>query len=378
MRGLMNSSFRVTVLVSTCLLSRLSHAAVADSCSFMFFRSSTSRHSELPSWGELLRLQRGESILVTSNDGRFPHIYYFIQEVWHKNLILGLHVQDTNGQELRIPAEKIKIVERAQPFFAVGERLRVQWIDKDGGTVTKEGAFKGLNRGIWQFEELTANADWSLSADLLRSAITSRRGGLSRLDPTFWSAKLALKRGEDKVEVISWQSPVQGVFVDEFFDRLILLRDRELFEIEKSKLMKVRRIREFTMAKSRPQPSTHKQFRPQDFTLRSGSPERRDEFVRVPEDFLKTGSFNNDEVRMWGHWVLALKPSGNNTHAAWVLGQRHVDEVTKNSYRILARRLSPDLNTERTESDQQLAVEIFKQINLAKDQIESSLGPLKP
>jgi hypothetical protein len=373
-----NSSMVTKFLVLVGLFFQTIDAHSADACSYMSFRSTAATYAQHPSWLEQLRLERGESILLTPNDGRFPHIYHFIEELWRDQSAFALLVRDSNGHEVRIPLEKIKSVERARPFFTKGERLQVQWLEKDVGIVTRQGAFKGITGGQWRFEELTSNSEWSVSVDLLRAAMASNRGGLRRVDATFWSAKLALVRGEDKVEAVSWQGLAQGVFIDELPDRFILQRDRQLIELEKSKVTRVRRIREFSIPKNSHNTSSAKNFRQEDFSRRSGPPNRSDGFINVPEEFIQTGSLASDAAQTWGQWVLGLQPMANTQHAVWVLGHRNPIDISKHSYRILARRLSPDLNKDRSDSDQKLAEEIFKQVNLAKERIESKIGPLNP
>ncbi len=346
-------------------------------CSSFFSKSAGSGQTPSPSWAEQLRLERGESVLVTSKVG-LPHIYHFLGELKRGDVVVAMLLRESRGREIEVPLASIKNVERAQAFFARGERLRIQWVESDGRIMIREGSFQGIERGMWRFQDLNSASEWNVSVDILRAARVSRRGGIKRLDATFWSAKLALVRGEDKVEALSWQGAYQGVFIDEFHDRFILLRDRVIIEIDKSQLMKVGRIREFTIPLNSRSSSFNQKFESEKIALSADPSQNKLEFMPMPAIFLQTGSFSDAAYETWARWALALNPDKNAHHAAWLMGYRDPKALAltdlKNSYRRLAKRLHPDLNHDKALSEQKIAEEILKQVNRAYQLLEARLG----
>lgn len=393
------------------------------------------------SWTEELRLEPGETVLVTRWDGGLPHLYHFASEFRPGTGSVGgslgqvpmLRLKEADGRVVDMQVSEVKDLVRARPFYARGERLNVQWLDGAGRVLQKQGLFQGIEAGHWRFTELNSSQTWSVSVDALRVAMSSGRGGIQRLDATFWSSRWALRRGEDRVEVRSWRGNYQGLFVDETPDRLILIRDRVVIEIEKSQMLGLRRIREFSDPSVPPQASANAQqrarsqentWRPFSWTDLRGTTRdsaagpggdrgdrqafaeqaqrqahQRDqhshrnhqnqrqatrpqsvnvrEFLSAPEALLRDANLDAPEVQTWRNWMMALNPSRNVEAAAWVMGFRDVKLISKHelklAYRRLARRLHPDLNRDRPLHEQLQMEEMLKQVNLAHQVLEKHL-----
>jgi hypothetical protein len=227
------------------------------------------------SWAEELRLEPGETILVTRRDGGLPHMYHFASEYVTGSAsgfgsgsgsgsigqVSILRLKEADGRVVELQSSAVKDLVRARPFYARGERLNVQWLDGNGRVVQKQGLFQGIEAGHWRFTEVSSSQTWTVGVDALRSAMSSGRGGIQRMDATFWSSRWALRRGEDRVEVRSWRGNYQGYFVDETPDRFVLIRDRVVIEIEKSQMLSLRRIREFSDPPVSPQSAANAQQR---------------------------------------------------------------------------------------------------------------------
>lgn len=385
------------------------------------------------SWVEELRLEPGETVLVTRRDGGLPHLYHFASESVGQVSILRL--KEADGRVVELQLAEVKDLVRARPFFARGERLNVQWLDGNGRVLQKQGLFQGIEAGHWRFTEISSSQTWAVSVDVLRSAMISGRGGVQRMDATFWSSRWALRRGEDRVEVRSWRGNFQGLFVDETPDRLILIRDRVVIEIEKSQMMSLRRIREFSAPPPPPPQSSTRGHQSQDSAWRpfawadlrgasrasaegsgahrghrsssageqSGGQQSRGqqqdrqrqahqrhqerasradaanvrEFRSLPDALLRDANLEAPEVQAWRVWMKSLNPSRSVEDAAWVMGFRDVKLISKSElklvYRRLARRLHPDLNRDRPQSEQLQMEEMLKQVNLAHQVIEKHL-----
>jgi hypothetical protein len=377
------------------------------------------------SWVEELRLEPGESVLLTPRDGGLPHLYHFVSES-----LGSLKLRDVDGQVAEVRFGSIQSLVRARPFYARGERVRVQWVDQQGKLQQKMALFQALENGQWRFQEINSGQAWSLSAELLRRSVQARRGGIQRLDPIFWSSRWALRRGEDKVQATSWQGVFQGIFADETPTHFILLRDRVVFEIEKSQMMSLQRIREYSVPPRDPRdskterPQTENPFaqsrgserggrawRPyswEDFARKSNDARERSgsadtshqqqrqrtseaeprvrypsprEFLAAPESIQHSIDLKAPDVQVWRSWVLALHPHRDLQAAAWIMGFRELSQVNKqdlkNAYRRLARRLHPDLNRERPAQEQTQLEDLLKQVNLANQVLEQSLSELR-